>query len=680
MAKSLLTGINNKKRCGIIFRIILLLFLFLYPDPSMGQDPSNTLSFNNASLKEVARSIRKKTGYNFIFSKSLESLFGRKTIDPFLYNSINHVLEKILTGTPIQYKVIDNIIVLSLEESYLNEKLYKTIQGEVVDENGLPMPSVLVLPAGSKSGTTTNAMGQFSIEIPRDVVNLVFSFIGYEKKEVTTKGHDCNRVIMTPSSMLMDELVVVGYGVQKRVNMTGAVAATPPDFFTGKGLVSDPQQALQGVIPGLTITRTSGQPGGEEWQMEIRGVTSVNGTTPLVIIDDVPGDISSVNADDIQSISVLKDASASVYGARAAGGVILVTTRSGESARPVFKYKGNTQLKIPGLMPELMNMQRYMETFEEAYLNDGKTVPLYLPTVVSMFKNPALRPASGWVPATAGTDYVDYVFADQDWRNVMYGKTLSTSHNLGVSGQGDRVKYLFDLGYLNDGSPLKWGEDGNERVTLRMKSTFVVNDHLKIEPLLSFDGQYVKHPSLNFNIDMAQPGFPTSALNGKPYAWGAQETPNWIAELGGVRKEQINRFNSRLKTIWNIKKELSLTGIVAVNYGVTDRRENRNAIKWYDYAGNYRRTNPSQSSISRYYAKNYYHNFSAYFDYSPVLPGDQTLSAMLGGSVEQNSDNWFSASGNLCFPKMPPLSIWEQPILRMMKENHRGDFRQATPA
>ncbi|WP_243348102.1 SusC/RagA family TonB-linked outer membrane protein [Parabacteroides sp. FAFU027] len=631
-------------RCGINRRIIPLLFFLFVSFPLASQNSADSLSFRNASLKEVTRIFHKKEGFNFIYNKSLELIYGKRTIAPFRYSRIEQALDIVLDKTPIRYKRIDNVIVLNLDKSYGGAYDIRTVAGVVVDEKGAPMPSVIVIPRGSPNGTTTNVRGEFKIDVPAAVNSLSFSYIGYEKKELPIGEREPMRVTMTLSSQQMNELVVVGYGAKRRVNMTGAVASTTPDFFSQKGLVTEPLQALQGAVPGLTVTRTSGQPGGEDWQMEIRGATSINGTTPLVIIDDVPGDLSSVNPDDILTISVLKDASASVYGARAAGGVILVTTRTGESSRPVFKYKGNAQLKIPGLMPKLMNMQRYMETFEEAYLNDGKTVPLYTPAVIAMFKDPALRPSAGWVPAISGADYVDYVFTDQDWRKVLYGNAFSTSHNLGVSGRSSRVKYLLDVGFLSDGSPLQWGADGNDRVNIRMKSTFIVNDRLTIEPLLAFDGQYTKHPSLNFNIDMAQPGFPTSTLTGKPYAWGGQETPNWIAELGGVRNDLNNRFNSRIKTIWNIIKNLSFTGMAAANYGVTDRRETRNSIKWYDYVGNYRRTDPSQNSISRYYATNFYYNFSGYFDYSPTLPGDQTLTAMFGGSAEQSSDNWFSAS------------------------------------
>lgn len=242
-------------------------------------------------------------------------------------------------------------LVLSAETYSTNEILQsKKITGIVKDNFG-PITGANVTVKGTTVGTITDMDGKFSLEVP-DNGFLVVSFIGYGTQEVALEGKNEFIITLSEDNEVLDEVVVVGYGVQKKVNLSGSVSSIDGENIASKP-ATDALSALQGEMPGVTITRASGQPGSEGASIQVRGFSSVNDAKALVLIDGVEGNMALLNADDIESISVLKDAaSCAIYGARAAAGVVLITTKNGAAGKPKVTYNGYVSFNIPGNMPE----------------------------------------------------------------------------------------------------------------------------------------------------------------------------------------------------------------------------------------------------------------------------------------------------------------------------------------
>lgn len=247
------------------------------------------------------------------------------------------------------------------------------ITGTVVDENGEPIIGVSVVVKGTTNGTITDFDGKFSLSGATGTI--IISYIGYKTQEVSAEGKKSLKVVMQEDSEMLDEVVVVGYGAQKKETLTGSVAVVGPDMFKDKGTVANPLQAMQGQVPGLRITRSSAAPGEEGWGISIRGAVSKNSTEPLLIIDGVPAsgvsEMAQLNTADIESINFLKDASAAIYGSKAAGGVILITTKRAEKGKTKVEYNGSYTRKIVGLQPRLMSLDEWADGVIQTRRNDG---------------------------------------------------------------------------------------------------------------------------------------------------------------------------------------------------------------------------------------------------------------------------------------------------------------------
>ena len=226
----------------------------------------------------------------------------------------------------------------------------RKVTGIITDERGEPIIGANVVVKGTSNGTVTDLNGQYSIEANGKSI-LLISYIGYLSEEVAVGNNKTLNIQLKEDTQKLDEVVVIGYGTQKRSNLSGAISKISSEVIDSKP-VTNVLSALQGEIPGMVVQRTSGQPGNEEFDLNVRGASSTNGgNTPLVLVDGIPGDMNMINPQDIEAISVLKDASASIYGSRAAGGVVLITTKKGKSGAPKLTYNGNLAItKMTGIM------------------------------------------------------------------------------------------------------------------------------------------------------------------------------------------------------------------------------------------------------------------------------------------------------------------------------------------
>lgn len=314
--------------------------------PTFGQ--SITLKRKNAKLSSILKDIQRQSGYNIFYDASVVSKDLLATVN-LTNQPLDKTLETLLKGYSLDYKIVDkNIILRSLKtnnaaQTANSDAAQTTIEGNIISENGQQMPNVSILEKGTTNSVRTDENGHFKIAVSSSNAVLVFTYLGYQKQEISINNRTTINVSLTPLLQELSEVVVVGYGTQKKVNLTGAVSSVSMDAL-GDRPVTNATSALAGLAAGLSVTNTGGStPGYESQNIRIRGQGTLNNSSPLIVIDGMTGgSISDVNPQDIATISVLKDAaSSSIYGSRGANGVILITTKKGTEGTSKITYSGN---------------------------------------------------------------------------------------------------------------------------------------------------------------------------------------------------------------------------------------------------------------------------------------------------------------------------------------------------
>ena len=522
------------------------------------------------------------------------------------------------------------------------------VDGIVTDANGEPIIGASIVIKGTTNGTITDLDGKFSL--PNATGTLVVSYIGYKTQEIVLNGQKQLKVVMQEDSEILEEVVVVGYGTVKKESLTGSVTVVDDKAFAEKGNLSSPLQALQGQVPGVMITRSSSAPGDESWNMNLRGSVSVNSTEPLVIIDGVAtnsvNDLRLINPNDIESINFLKDGSAAIYGARAAGGVVLVTTKKGKEGKTKVEYSGSVTLKTVGLMPELMNIDQWADGVMTALENDGNTSNSWY-TYAQLAKKYKgtyidLENTSNPFGNAAFTDVADFVFDDSvDWLGSLFGNSLSTDHNLSISGGTEKASYRLSLGYMYDGSPLQYGNNNNQRYNFRLSNSVKLTDKLSLESVISYNRQEQVSPTDIGSVLTTQtpmPGLPLTNMNGQAYAWGTWGSPVAKVEQGGDNKLSVSSLNISETLNYTINDWLSANANVGYTNSTANRDVVSNSVSYYNFTGT-KQVLTTPSADASYYrattAQTNFYSFSAYLNAHKKF-GKHDLSLTLGGQYEFN--------------------------------------------
>lgn len=461
---------NIKMSCLFIATFLML------QTPLQAKDslPEIKVSVNahQRAVKKILREIEIQSGMKFIYlNNQIDE--HRKVSMEISKAPLNVVLDNLFSGTDVIYQQLDRQILLKKPASKISlirdEKNGQavaafTVTGKVTDENAEPLPGVNILEKGTTNGTTTDQNGDYTLIVDNPEVILVFSFIGYSSQEVKVGNQSQINVSLMPDVKSLQEVVVVGYGTQKKVNLTGAVASVTGENMT-KRPVANAATMLQGAMPGVQIVQNSGEPGNEDVSIRIRGTGTFSGagSDPLVLIDGVPGNLTNLNPINIESISVLKDAaSASIYGARAANGVILVTTKMGKEGKISMEYGGNYAIHTPTKLFDLItNSAEYMEMYNEARVNSGLMSDLYTDEMINTYRN--------------ATDRNQY--PNTDWLDLMFNSAPTQMHNLSFSGGGNGTTFDVSLGYVNQEGVMK-GFD-YERFNIRFNLGSKVNENIR---------------------------------------------------------------------------------------------------------------------------------------------------------------------------------------------------------
>lgn len=450
-----------------------------------------SISAKNAPLEDVFREIKKQSNYAFVYRDNWLKKANPVSLS-FKDADLTQVLNACFMDEPLTYSIVGTTIVVTLktERATTSEpqdaiSVAATVGGTVLDEYDNPLAGASITLKGTEIGTVTDRNGRYALSIPDNRGILIFSYVGYEKKEVTWNGQAEVNVTMKENTSSLDEFVTVGYGVQKKLNVTGAVSQ-----ISGKEIANRPvsnlEQALQGTIPGLNFSASNntGQPGGT-YSVNIRGLASLanpNGNasyakgTPYVLVDDVPMDLNDVDPNNVASISVLKDAASSaIYGARAAYGVILVTTKDGKNT-PGLKvsYSYNYAMAQPTMFIPSVDGLTYALTIDSAAANAGASTLPYTSEVIERIKQymadpentPAVHPnaaGTGW-----GFEAVGYgANANTNWYDALFRKNaLRQTHNINISGSARNISYALSVGLFNEDGVSRFANDRYSRKTL----------------------------------------------------------------------------------------------------------------------------------------------------------------------------------------------------------------------
>ena len=331
------------------------------------------------------------------------------------------------------------------------------VSGKVTDPSGESLPGVSIFVKGTSIGSITDIDGEYSLEVPNDSQVLVFSFIGMKNKEVEIAGQTNINVILQEDVTGLDEVVIVGYTARKKSTITGAVSVVNLSEME-KARVPNVSQALQGQIAGVLVTSSTGAPG-DPIQIRIRGEGTIGNNNPLYVVDGIPSrDITFLNQADVKTMTVLKDAAAAaIYGSRASGGVVLITTKSGSIGKTSFDVSYYTGLHKAANLPDMLNADQYMNTLEKAWNNSGRT---------------------GVNPYTADKGRSD--FSDTDWLDELFERGKSQDLQVTASGGTEKMQYLMSLGYYGQDGIVVFDNDKYQRLNYRTNLNIDVTDRIKI--------------------------------------------------------------------------------------------------------------------------------------------------------------------------------------------------------
>jgi TonB-linked SusC/RagA family outer membrane protein len=383
----------------------------------------------------------------------------------------------------------------------------RVLSGVVLDQTDSPLVGVAVIIDGTTDGKVTAEDGTFSLMVPEGQVVLSVSSLGYVTKKVTVSPTQDNlKIYLAEDTILLEETVVVGYGTQKKVNLTGAVTAVDDKAIADR-VSPNLSSMLQGAVPGLSISTSSGNPG-STGSLQIRGTGSINGGSPLVLIDGVEGEMDRVNPNDVESISVIKDASAAaVYGARAAFGVILITTKKGseEDGNAVVRYSGRFGWETPTTSTDYETTGYWSAYIHNMFWKADDGTSQYVKYNEYDMRQLLLRindktehPDRPWVTIQNRNGKDKYVYyANTDWYHVMFNDEHPVQqHNISISGGNKKVKYFLSGGYNRQTGIIKVRPDVFEKYNLRSKIDFKINKYMRMSNNTTFYSSVYDYPGV----------------------------------------------------------------------------------------------------------------------------------------------------------------------------------------
>lgn len=516
-----------------------------------------SINKQNSSIIEILREIEKSSEFTFFFNDNRVNVNKAASVN-VKNATLEDVLDQVLSNTGYKYQIIDRQVLIKASEtaSFAGvQQNQKTITGVIKDMGNESIIGANIVEKGTTNGTITDAEGRFSLNVAPGAT-LVVSYIGYTTSEVIV-GNQTDLVIsLKEDSEMLDEVVVIGYGTMKKKDLTGAVAAVKGDDLAARK-TTQLSTALQGAASGVLVTRDNSAPGATA-SIKIRGVTTIGESSPLVIVDGVPGDINQVNPEDVESMSVLKDAaSASIYGSRAAAGVIVITTKRAKENDLSLNYNFEYGWEMPTVLPKYVGVQRFLEMTNETRYNDNNT--------------------GGWYQAYSEdqvNNWLKYhetnpdVYPVADWQDaILKSSAPRQTHSINIAGGSKVVKTKASFRY--DKTDGLYENRGYERYMIRINNDFKINKWIEAHLDVNYKRSKSEEPHRNpmeLNYRATPPIYAIRWSNG---LWGDTkdgENPLAMITDGGLKTSWNNRLGGKAALDISPIEGLKISGVIAPTY------------------------------------------------------------------------------------------------------------------
>lgn len=620
---------------------------------------SITLKKSHITVKQAMEEVKKESGYSFVFSSA--DVDTRKTVSVWVENGgIEEAVRQILEGQDLGFELKDKNIILKKGRvpANLKSRQKRQVTGTVLDEYGVPVIGANVVEKGTANGTVTDMDGQFVLQIAFDGV-LQVSYIGYVAADLRpTKETDHLIVKLKEDTKQMEEVVVIGYGTVKRANLGGAVSTTDSKAFQARP-VRSAVSALQGEMSGLTIIRSGGDPGSET-KIRIRDVSSINGGSPLVLIDGAEGDLNMLNPADIENVSVLKDGTAAIYGARASDGVVLITTKKAKKNQKLtVGFDAYYSIKKPALLKRTANLYQHAAMALE--ITDGSFPIEYTADELELIRQNSDRvdPSSEW---GRWSGYPKF-YKDQNWNDLIIGNGNMQNYNVNLSGGGEKYTYLISLGHQREEGLPKFGEDLEKRYYVRAKTSIDIFKNLTYDVNLSYEASsrdYSSGISEGQNIweliYKTRTWAPLRNPAGHFYTFEGFDNPAQVLAEGGLSNKTTGNFTFNNQLRWSVFDGLNLIGQAVVRKNDYDKSVVNKMIYSYNWEDVNHRIARQPNSAERIYDKTLYKNFTLYAEYKKTFAGKHDVNIMVGAAHESSNNDWFSAK-RINFDQQQSMSL-----------------------
>ena len=534
------------------------------------QSKKVSLVSSSSTVGQVLKDIEAQTGYLFVYNTSDIDVSKKVSLN-FKDAAVSQVLDSVLDGHNVKWHFEGRYIKIMKQEPEGKSKSNGPvkIQGKVCAADGEPLIGASIMVKGTSTGVITDMDGQFTMEIPTPGTVLVASYLGFVDQEFEAVGDGNFDIFLKEDNNTLDELIVVGYGTQRKVDLTGSVGSVGGKTLADRKSTSI-ATSLQGAVAGVTVTRSGNEPSNEGGDIKVRGITTIGDSTPLVIIDGVPGDMSSVSSEDIENISVLKDAaSASIYGSRAAAGVILITTKRGQKERINISYNIEYGSEIPTANVDFVDITRYLEMTNELRYNDNPSGGLYQDYSQDQVEN--------WLEYNQ-TDPNKY--PNTDWRKlVLKDSALRCMHRVNISGGSKVIQTNASFTY-NKTDGLYNGLDYKRYMT-KVNNDINITDWLHASIDFSFNKKEANSPVTDpYTLVRYLPPIYAATWDDGRIADGKGANIYALVNYGGFNKKDIFQFSGKAQIDIKPLPSLRFSAIFAPNFVITKQKSFQKELPW----------------------------------------------------------------------------------------------------
>lgn len=650
---------NNLLSYKYLFRIFISLFLLLMTIGLYAQNINITKQ--NSTLAEVFEEIENQTKLSVAYSESTVDKNHRVSVD-IRNKPVDQAMSAILNGTGAIFSIEGKKILIK-PAPVVQQTVKKVVTGSVFDELGEPIIGANVVEKGTTNGTVTDIDGKFTLEVSANSV-LQISYIGYMLNEIKTKDGGSVKAVLKEDSQSLDEVVVVGFGTQKKANLTGAVGSVQMDKVLGDRPVTGLGSALQGAIPGFTAS-SAAAPGGEN-KWNIRGLESITGGAPLILVDNVVfNDLNLLNPADIESVSVLKDASsAAIYGARASFGVILITTKKAKKNETLtINYNNNFAVSRVANIPEPASPIDFIRTLQEGGYTSiwsGQNLDTYMRLLSEYNANPSAYPA-GWTEVN-GTKYF---LRENSVMKDMFESAWKQTHNISAQGGSERIRYRLSLGYTDEDGVMVTDKDAFKRTNVTGYVSGDITSWLTTSLDISYNNGNKTYPFIDESSELKNlwktnlPSYhPVGSL---PYGSDGEEylvmTPANVIRETDVKKTVTD--NTRILSRSVLKPFDGFEAVLEYSYQASFQDIESYANYFEVHQGLAESIKPSTSTtpFTQERKTTKYTTINAFATYNKTFLDAHNVSALAGFNQEKSDYRYlYSQAYNMISNELPSLS------------------------